>query len=90
MKNTSRTVGLAIMAIGLAAAIPVFAQSATETAPQADAPAMKPNDMGQMMEGGGMMNMMTQMNEMMSACTKMMQAMTPKTPNEGETPSNPG
>ena len=95
MKNTSRTVGLAIMAIGLAAAMPVFAQSATEPAPQAEAPAMKPNDMGDMMGGDmggmmGMMQMMTQMNEMMGACTKMMQAMTPKAPGEGASPGNPG
>jgi hypothetical protein len=38
----------------------------------------------------GMMNMMTQMNEMMGACTKMMQAMTPKAPAEGAAPGSPG
>jgi hypothetical protein len=72
---------------------PVFAHDQTEQTPQTETPAMKPNDMDQMMQGGdmmGMMNMMTQMNEMMGACTKMMQAMTPKAPAEGAAPGSPG
>ena len=95
MNSISKTVGLAIMAVGLAAALPVFAQSETEQTPQAETPAMKPGEMEGMMGGGemsGMMNMMTQMNEMMGACTKMMQAMIPDaaTPDESEAPKNPG
>ncbi len=95
MNSISKTVGLAIMAVGLAAALPVFAQSETEQTPQAETPAMKPGDMEGMMGGGdmsGMMNMMTQMNEMMGACTKMMQAMIPDavTPDESEALKNPG
>ena len=95
MNSISKTLGLAIMAVGLAAALPVFAQNETGQAPQAETPAMKPGDMEGMMGGSdmsGMMNMMTQMNEMMGACTKMMQAMIPDatTPDDGEAPGNPG
>lgn len=96
MNSISRTVGLAIMAIGLAGAPAVFAQEGASQAPQTETPAAKPDDMQDMMQGGdtsgmmGMMNMMTQMNEMMGACTKMMQAMTPKAPTEGTTPGSPG
>lgn len=62
---------------------PVLAQDGTGAAPHTETPAMKPNDMDQMMQGGGdnmmgMMNMMTQMNDMMSACTKMMLAVAPE------------
>ena len=90
MISKARTAALAIVAIGLAGAPVVFAQDQTD-----EAPAMNQEDMKGMMQGGemgGMMGMMSQMGEMMSACTKMMQAMTPdeETPGEGEEPGSPG
>jgi hypothetical protein len=93
MNGATKTVAFAIIAIGLAGVPAVLAQH--QQAPEAEAPAAKPDDMQDMMQGGdmmGMMNMMKQMNEMMGACTKMMQAMTTgeKTPGEGEEPGNPG
>ena len=92
MKRTIAIGALAIIAIGLAAAPAVFAQNESGQVPQVETPAAKPGDMEGMMGGdmSGMMNMMTQMNEMMSACTKMMQAMTPKAPMEEAPSDNPG
>jgi len=91
MNSIAKIVALVIVATGLAGAPTVFAQNQTDQTPQAEAPAMNPDEMEGMMQGG-MMGMMTQMNEMMGACTKMMQAMTPdeRTPDEGEEPGNPG
>lgn len=90
MMTRARIAAVAIIATGLAGAPVVFAQDQTD-----QAPTMNQDDMGDMMQGGdmsGMMNMMSQMGEMMEACTKMMQAATPDdaTPGEGEEPGSPG
>ena len=96
MTNLTKTIAAATIATGLAGIPVVFAQSQPGQAPETGSPAMAPNQMQDMMQGGGnmmgMMNMMSQMNEMMGACTKMMQAMTPgeETPNGGEEPGSPG
>ena len=90
MMKRARITAVAIIATGLAGAPFVFAQSQPDQTPP-----MNQEDMQDMMRGGdmmGMMNMMSQMGEMMGACTKMMQAMTPddETPEEGEKPGSPG
>ena len=90
MMTRATIAAVAIIATGLAGAPMVFAQDQTD-----QAPAMNQDDMQDMMRGGnmgGMMNMMSQMGEMMDACTKMMQAMTPDeaTPGEKEEPGAPG
>lgn len=95
MMNRTKTIAAAIIAAGLVGAPVAFAQSQPGQAPESETPAMSPNEMEDMMQGGGMMgmmNMMSQMSEMMGACTKMMQAMTPgtETPGDGEEPGSPG
>jgi len=95
MTRLTSTAALAILAAILAGAPVTFAQDQPGQEPESEAPAMDQDEMQDMMGGGdimGMMNMMTQMNEMMGACTKMMQAMTPGEgmPDEGEEPGNSG
>jgi hypothetical protein len=87
MNKVSKTVALALAVAGLAAVPLGFAQDNSE----AKQPAA-PQDMQEMMQGGGMgmMGMMSQMTEMMSTCNKMMQAMMPDTDkpiDEGKQPN---
>jgi hypothetical protein len=79
LRSTKTFAAAAAFAAGLAAA-PLHAQDSTESGSGAmmEGGGMMGQDgaggmMGQ--ENAGMMNMMTQMNEMMTTCNKMMQAM---------------
>ena len=102
MKTHSKTLLALAVSTGLIGASGAFAQNADQPA-QGDAPAAAQDNMQGMMGGGtnqggdmsgmmGMMNMMAQMNEMMGACTKMMQAMAPDqdAPEEQQEQGNPG
>ena len=102
MKTHSKPFLALAVAAGLIGASGAFAQDAGQPA-QGEPPAAAQDDMQGMMggetnQGGGMegmmgmMNMMAQMNEMMGACTKMMQAMTPNqnAPDQQQEQGNPG
>lgn len=78
MRTMTKTLAAAILTTGLLGIPAVFAQNQADQAPQSEAPMM--NDMDGMMQGGGMMGMMSQMNEMMATCTEMMRAMAPPQP----------
>lgn len=95
MKRVS-AIAAAIIASGLIGAPVALAQSQTDQMPKSEAPAMSPNGMPDMKQGMmpdmkqggdmmGMMTMMSQMQAMMEACTKMMQAMTPGEGMQGDT-----
>lgn len=81
MNGTSKTIAIATAVAGLAVTPIALAQSGPE-------PKQKDQSQGeqQMMQGGlgmiPMMGMMTQMNEMMSTCNKVMQSMMPETPSQ--------
>lgn len=78
MKMTTRSIGVAITAAALISPL-AFAQTEPQQ-PQAQTPSAQSEDtqgMGGMVQGmqnGEMMPMMSQMNEMMEGCMKMMQA----------------
>lgn len=78
MRTMTKTLAAALVATGLLGIPAVLAQNQPDQAPQSEAPMM--NDMEGMMPGGGMMGMMSQMNEMMATCTEMMQAMAQQQP----------
>ncbi|RDL48024.1 hypothetical protein BLJAPNOD_05251 [Ensifer sp. M14] len=89
MNRTSKTIATMFTLAALAAAPIALAQNE----PGAKPPAASENMQDMMKDGGTgmmpMMNMMTQMNDMMGACTKMMQAMMPTTdtaPKDGKQP----
>lgn len=83
MQKLTTISAVTVVLFGLAGAPASIAQDQAAPAPETEAPAAAPND--DMMRGGdmgGMMGMMTQMNDMMEACTKMMQAKTPDSEDE--------
>ena len=83
MNNMTRKIAMSLVAAGILAAPVAFAQTQTE---QPTSPSMSSDEMQGMMQGGdmmGMMNMMTQMNEMMQTCNQMMKAAMP----DEETPA---
>ncbi|MFU0505308.1 hypothetical protein [Pseudaminobacter sp. NGMCC 1.201702] len=83
MNKMIRKIAMSLVAAGILAAPVAFAQTQTE---QPTSPSMNSDEMQGMMQGGDMMGMMTQMNEMMQTCNEMMKAMQ----SDKETPAGEG